>query len=1023
VTHEDVLLETLAKLWPGAVIGDFSGEERPSVWRYSEHFERLWEALDGEVPPWSQHGAGAVVIWDALPERVADELPAGRSALTPLSWAVCAGQGDSHPLRVWVLDLAPGEHAALPLYAQVRALGALPESRIRLVVPADFADDTQWDILRKGPEPANRGEGSATTTLLLAQLQAEMRRSPELDRHFVSNLLGPLLLLREMGREEPPDSGRRALLSLVRRLEGREFGEARDVAAGKSVDGHRSFLDDHELDCDLDVWLVDDQHQVGWGELVCTVLGVPYQPGHAPNAPFGIVLLGETTFRKNSRVRVRASHDPAFLVDLLETAFSGGSDGRFELQIDPELSEEGEDDRRRAEPILLLDLRLFSSRPPGDEVRHFGRVLAVARSLVGRDDVLGWPGFGEKELTDLGEWIEGLGGRDPVEWRSEASYLGAVSLLPRLLALADFSLPVILFSSTGQRKVIDRLARYRNVLTDFEKPRFFGYRDPDSLAVALQGLSRALDRACHLLAARRLCQALIATPNPQGVSQRANGSGACAHDHEKDGGAALHAELYLDESGDATRGQAMGVGGLAVVYPSEESVADFSQVLRDAGLAWGLHRDNPWEERPRTRMKKASGVADSAIGSGLERLYSLAKDNDLHVGAFHLTMKAGKFGLLSASGPDFVFRLLVRSMIELFLFDWLPHTADKLGRPVDAAIFAAQRVLFGGKQVSSLISAHNKFGIMVREAPWSKECGLVKLSQEAMRENWPALKENIAVLTDGSGVANSNDAAVTGTPSKNLIGYSFGSDSVYPLVTETFALRGQERTIHAALAVALTYYDQNRRVLATQLPRQIHYAADWIASKPDLVPDALWENGHRGLVDKEFEHLTLASRACDRPRTGEIALIEWERARLRRSQQTSNRSRWVSERLSRCPGLLTGDQFVALAGAIQLERVARRNEAAAQSPNERRSFSLFVRLSYRTSEEALKERFEQFGEILGVTILRDPETRMSHGIGFVNFASRTAAEQAKTQMNRQTIDDFQITVDWPSKKKGSGHRS
>jgi len=65
-------------------------------------------------------------------------------------------------------------------------------------------------------------------------------------------------------------------------------------------------------------------------------------------------------------------------------------------------------------------------------------------------------------------------------------------------------------------------------------------------------------------------------------------------------------------------------------------------------------------------------------------------------------------------------------------------------------------------------------------------------------------------------------------------------------------------------------------------------------------------------------------------------------------------------------------------------------------------------LDYRTTDESLKGHFEQFGEIVDVIVMKDPQTKRSRGFGFVAFSQSYMVDEA--QKNRPHVIDGR-TVD------------
>lgn len=86
------------------------------------------------------------------------------------------------------------------------------------------------------------------------------------------------------------------------------------------------------------------------------------------------------------------------------------------------------------------------------------------------------------------------------------------------------------------------------------------------------------------------------------------------------------------------------------------------------------------------------------------------------------------------------------------------------------------------------------------------------------------------------------------------------------------------------------------------------------------------------------------------------------------------------------------------------------------------------RLSYKTTEESLKEAFRSYGSIKTVKIIKDKEGK-SRGYGFIEFKSRSEFKSAYKQADRMRIDGVQVMVDaemarmkpgWRPRRLGGG---
>ncbi len=89
------------------------------------------------------------------------------------------------------------------------------------------------------------------------------------------------------------------------------------------------------------------------------------------------------------------------------------------------------------------------------------------------------------------------------------------------------------------------------------------------------------------------------------------------------------------------------------------------------------------------------------------------------------------------------------------------------------------------------------------------------------------------------------------------------------------------------------------------------------------------------------------------------------------------------------------------------------------------SKKLFVGgLSWDTTDDSLRNAFEQFGELGEVKVVLDRETGRSRGFGFVEFTDGGSAETAAQEMDGQEIDGRSIRVneanDRPPRRSGGG---
>ena len=66
-------------------------------------------------------------------------------------------------------------------------------------------------------------------------------------------------------------------------------------------------------------------------------------------------------------------------------------------------------------------------------------------------------------------------------------------------------------------------------------------------------------------------------------------------------------------------------------------------------------------------------------------------------------------------------------------------------------------------------------------------------------------------------------------------------------------------------------------------------------------------------------------------------------------------------------------------------------------------------LSYRLTEDQMREAFEEFGQVTSCSIIRDRSTGQSKGFGFVEMESE-GAEKAIAQFNGTELNGRALTV-------------
>jgi RNA recognition motif-containing protein len=67
-------------------------------------------------------------------------------------------------------------------------------------------------------------------------------------------------------------------------------------------------------------------------------------------------------------------------------------------------------------------------------------------------------------------------------------------------------------------------------------------------------------------------------------------------------------------------------------------------------------------------------------------------------------------------------------------------------------------------------------------------------------------------------------------------------------------------------------------------------------------------------------------------------------------------------------------------------------------------------ISFRASEDQLKDLFQQFGEVSSVKIVTDRDTGRSRGFGFIEMPNDSEAQQAIAQLNGNEFAERNLVV-------------
>jgi hypothetical protein len=77
-------------------------------------------------------------------------------------------------------------------------------------------------------------------------------------------------------------------------------------------------------------------------------------------------------------------------------------------------------------------------------------------------------------------------------------------------------------------------------------------------------------------------------------------------------------------------------------------------------------------------------------------------------------------------------------------------------------------------------------------------------------------------------------------------------------------------------------------------------------------------------------------------------------------------------------------------------------------------------LSWNTTDDALRQAFSPFGQVLDSIVMRDRDTGRSRGFGFVTYGSTDEASAAIAALNEQELDGRRVKVNLANARGGGG---
>ena len=137
--------------------------------------------------------------------------------------------------------------------------------------------------------------------------------------------------------------------------------------------------------------------------------------------------------------------------------------------------------------VLFLDLRLWEDENKESRRKVIQKIFCAAKRLLGCT-------LPKEVSPEFARAFEAA--------QDDPDKLEALTLLPLLLSHIDRTLPIVLFTSSHQRVVLEMLQNCPNVITSFAKPLISGYGEPITPSHSISDLEEAIEKAIDLHEAR-----------------------------------------------------------------------------------------------------------------------------------------------------------------------------------------------------------------------------------------------------------------------------------------------------------------------------------------------------------------------------------------------------------------------------------------------------------------------------------------------------------------------------------------
>lgn len=497
-----------------------------SVFSYKQDFSEIWgldagglaklaEQLVRRTKPYT-----LLVVWDGMPEDAVDVDGISVSKyVTPYDWGIAlslalyryADVGKPR-IRILIFDVSAhsGEqaftqglffafHNVFPWVqtyqpvAKDASIYVLSESgvelyaRFRQAIPPSQQDAVCLIRDIKTPEYVLTTFADEENRLKQIEAVAEVWRQDFLKsggRHEVANLVAPFILADGLSDNVKNDARtliekgalkRRALwcllteIGLIQPIPENDGKMAVPAANSQpllpndgGVFGQRK---------NISFLLVDDQCRLGYHHILgYTLFGDQYDPQQAE-------ISNEVWSYKNSLASLQCVSNANNVFDAL-SGLGKVDDWGLPRSLDIPNAD-----------ILIMDLRLWLEDETGARLQFMKRLTEVCIQLGAK--AISDPHFQRAHSRVVG-----------LAQGKEVNELPALAALPLLLSHIDRSIPIILFSSTHQREILEMVSHRQNIITTFAKPLMSGYGVEQRSSKVIAKLRSALSRGIDLHEAR-----------------------------------------------------------------------------------------------------------------------------------------------------------------------------------------------------------------------------------------------------------------------------------------------------------------------------------------------------------------------------------------------------------------------------------------------------------------------------------------------------------------------------------------